>query len=235
MVPMFSIKAFFFPFLAPNSFTGENLAELHVHGNPLNVKKIIELFSLKGFRHAEPGEFSSRALRNKKLTLTQVEGLDLLIHAESEVALNQGLELIDGDLGKRYESLYDSYLNLRMMVEVLMDFSDDVGEEQASNNLKSAFQAFSKNLRHLASRCRSDFNLLAPSIVIYGKPNQGKSTFFNHVLGDDRSLVYDQPGTTRDFISETLIFDDVKFKVFDTAGLRGEKLRRNRTVRDKES
>ena len=208
----------FFP--APRSYTGENMLELSIHGNPLNVERILQLFVDWGFRHAEPGEFTYRALKNEKMTLSQVEGLDLLLKANSTLALDQGLQILHGELASQYKKLHRIYTRIKASVELAVDFSEDVGERNSREEQWKHFCAFSSLIGSLYNRARhASSSLLAPSIVLLGMPNGGKSSLFNAVCKNNRSIVSENPGTTRDYISESLHFKGVNFSLIDTAGL----------------
>ena len=208
-------------FKAPHSFNGENILELSVHGNTLNVERILNLFIEQGCRLASPGEFTYRALKNKKLSLSQVEGLDLFLNANSGFALDQGLSLLSGQLHQIYDELYDLFLKHKSALELSIDFIDDVGEETAHSYLHSSLQDFKKKFEQLHRRVLPlDINLIQPEIVIAGLPNSGKSSLFNLLLRDDRAIVSSQAGTTRDFLSEIVVISGVKYKIFDTAGIR---------------
>lgn len=210
----------FFP--GPKSFNGENILELTVHGNTLNTERIINLFvEHGGFRLAGPGEFTYRAMKNRKLTLSQVEGLDLFLNANSSYALEQGLSLLSGNLHQIYLELWDLYLKHKSSLELSIDFSEDVGEEIAREHYLSSLENFRKKFQTLVKRVEhQDSNLIQPEIVIAGLPNAGKSSLFNFLLSDDRAIVSSVAGTTRDYLSETLLIEGVKYKLVDTAGLR---------------
>lgn len=209
-------------FEGPNSYNGENILELGVHGNILNVKNIISYFiKNKNFRHAYPGEFSYRALRNNKLNLSQIEGLDLLLNANSNYALEQGNSLMSGELKEAYKLLYDSFLNHKSSVELSIDFFEDLGEEQSNKQLKDSFNLFFKVFQSLHSKVSSNSqNLLKPDICLLGKPNSGKSSLFNSLLHSDRAIVSSIEGTTRDFIKENFLFNNILYSLVDTAGIR---------------
>lgn len=209
-------------FKGPNSFNGENILELSVHGNRIHVNKIIKLFVRNNiFRMAGTGEFTYRALRNNKLSLPQVEGLDLLLNASSDYSADQGLQLLCGDLNSHFLSLRSKYLDMRSHFELNMDFSEDVGEKEADFNFKQSFEALKLEIDFLYKRVGANTNfVLGPEIVLYGKVNAGKSSLFNLLLSEERSIVSSTKGTTRDYVSERLTFKDIEFKILDTAGLR---------------
>lgn len=209
----------FYP--APHSYTGENVLELSVHGNVLNVQRILKMFCQHGFREALPGEFTFRALQNNKMSLSQVEGLDLLLNSSSAIAFSQGLELLHGELHKNYLSLYESLIKLKAHLELLIDFAEDIGEEEAKKLFKDALNRFKREISELHSRVNtSSGSLLNPKVVLLGETNAGKSTFFNLLLNYNRSIVSNIAGTTRDYVSEPLQIGDTLFTLFDTAGIR---------------
>lgn len=209
-------------FEGPKSYNGENILELSIHGNTLNVERILNLFvEHGGCRLAEPGEFTYRALKNKKVSLSQVEGLDLFLNANSGYALNQGLSLLSGNLHEIYLKLWELFLIHKSSLELSIDFSEDIGEEAASNYYHSSLKNFENLFETLLKRVApQDNNLLQPEIVIAGLPNAGKSSLFNYLLANDRAIVSSVAGTTRDYLSETLQIEAVKYKLVDTAGIR---------------
>ena len=208
-------------FKSPKSYTGENLLELSVHGNPLNVERILKLFcDTNQFFLAQPGEFTYRAMVNKKLTLSQVEGLDLLLNASNEFALTQGLQVLDGEVRKSFLLLRERFIKFRASCEIFIDFSEDVGEEEAKNQMLKAYRTSLEISKSLVLRCGPREGLQTPKICLVGPTNAGKSTLFNAILGEKRSIVSKQEGTTRDYISETLFYKGVSYKFVDTAGFR---------------
>ncbi len=210
----------FFP--APNSFTGENVLEISVHGNILNVERIIDYITLNfNFTRAKPGEFTYRAFKNGKLNLSQVEGLDLLLNADSNFIFKQGLSQLNGELYIKYQELFNTLVELVASVELAIDFSDDVGSDQISSLQNKHLNKLVKLTSELNSRCLAPIgSLLEPSIVLFGEPNAGKSTLFNFLVNQDRAIVSDVEGTTRDFLSESLPLDFGRVRLVDTAGIR---------------
>jgi tRNA modification GTPase len=209
-------------FAGPKSYNGENILEISVHGNTLNTERILKFFiENAGCRLAAPGEFTFRALRNRKLTLSQVEGLDLFLNANSGYALDQGLSLLSGDLQETYTELYDLFLKHKSALELSIDFIDDVGEETAKSYFDSSLSDFKKKFESLHRRVvPMSHNLLQPEIVLTGLPNSGKSSLFNLLLKDERAIVSSVAGTTRDYLSESVVIEGVKYKLIDTAGIR---------------
>jgi tRNA modification GTPase len=210
----------FFP--EGSSYTGDNVLEVSVHGNQLNIQRILELFVNHGdCRSAAPGEFTYRALKNKKLSLSQVEGLDMLLNANSSLMLSQGLDILQGDLHAQYLALYDAYLKLKAAVEISIDFSEDVGVEETQKLFEDSFKKFFKLISALKTRTEGNISsLLSPEIVLVGQTNAGKSSLFNLLLKHDRSIVSNIAGTTRDYVSEVIHIDGTNFKLVDTAGIR---------------
>jgi tRNA modification GTPase len=209
-------------FPGPKSFNGENILELSVHGNTLNVERILNLFvEHAGCRLAGPGEFTYRALKNKKLSLSQVEGLDLFLNANSGYALDQGLSLLSGSLNEIYRELWDLFLIHKSSLELMIDFSDDIGEGSAKEYFFNSLKNFIKKFESVAKRVRPmDHNLMRPDILLAGLPNSGKSSLFNQLLSEERAIVSSRPGTTRDYLVETLVIEGVKYNLIDTAGIR---------------
>ena len=209
-------------FKGPKSYNGENILEISVHGNTINIKRIIELFiSNSIIRQAHNGEFTYRALINGKLTLSQVEGLDALLNATSSSMLDQGLDLLHGSLYQRYLELASEFKKLRSNIELNIDFLEDIGEEQGNKLLNESIlnmRNLLKDLNHSASVKKESF--LSPDVVFFGKPNAGKSSLFNELLHADRAIVSTQEGTTRDYISESISINGRTFNLVDTAGIR---------------
>ena len=209
-------------FKGPASFTGENLLEISVHGNLVNIERVLDLFTASGTaRLALPGEFSFRALKNQKISLPEAEGLDLFLHASSKGVLDQGAKLMGGALSRAYLELRESFLRLRATLELALDFLPDVGEVAARERFVRAMQDFSARLGALERRSRGSLReIMAPDMVIVGRPNAGKSTLFNRLLQQGRSIVSSEAGTTRDYVSEAVSFEGVEFRLIDTAGIR---------------
>jgi tRNA modification GTPase len=210
----------FFP--RGESYTNENVIELSVHGNQLNINRIIHLFiNHSDFRHAFPGEFTYRALQNKKLSLSQVEGLDMLLNANSSLMLSQGLDILHGDLYLQYKALFDSFIKLKGAVEISIDFSDDVGADETKTLLNKSFNHFYTLISKLKTRTEGPISsLLSPEVVLVGQTNAGKSSLFNLILKHNRSIVSPIAGTTRDYVSEPIFIDGTNYLLIDTAGIR---------------
>jgi len=210
----------FFP--GPASFDGYDAAELHVHGGPAVVARVVAvLAALPGFRLAEPGEFTRRALENGKLDLAEVEGLGDLVAAETEAQRRQALDRMSGRVSSRVEDWRDRLIRVRAMLEAAMDFSD---EDDVPGDVDMGLDAEIQALRaeigeELASRVGERVRT-GCEIVVLGPPNAGKSSLVNALARRDVAIVSETPGTTRDLIEVRLDLGGVPVTVVDTAGLR---------------
>jgi tRNA modification GTPase len=208
-------------FVAPHSFTGDDVVEFHLHGNTLIVDEVIDLCVGRGARLATAGEFSRRAFMNGKIDLTQVEALADVIAAESEQALFISQRQLHGDLRRRLDRFRERLLEVLALLELELDFVED-GYHFASietvNALLDELRRFVGELvrtYQTANRLRH-----GPRILLLGRPNAGKSSLFNALLGYSRALVSPMEGTTRDYLEERISYGGVQFRFVDTAGLR---------------
>jgi len=208
----------FFP--APHSFTGEDLLEIFPHGNPLLVQKLLkEIAAFDRCRLAEPGEFTRRAYENGKIDLTQAEAIDAKIHAHTSEALQLAQRLSEGKLSKAVELLKKQMEELSAQVELEMDFAEEEGDPEMEQWPASIEAMRDKISVLLQGWERTQRVLRLPKVVLFGPPNAGKSSLANALLGEERHLVSEQPGTTRDWIESHLVLPTGEIILCDTAGL----------------
>ncbi len=211
----------FFP--GPASFTGEDVAELHLHGGRAVIAAVLaELGRLEGFRPAEAGEFTRRAFLNRRLDLTQVEGLADLIAAETEAQRRQAVRQADGVLRNLYEGWRSRLVRARAMVEAELDFpeEEDVPASVAAGAWQDIEALASEIGAHLDDDRRGERLREGAEIVVLGPPNVGKSSLINALARRDVAIVTPEPGTTRDLIEVHLDLGGYPVTLVDTAGLR---------------
>jgi tRNA modification GTPase len=206
-------------FQGPHSYTGDDLAELSCHGNPLVVETILKDLFQRGCRPAEAGEFTRRAFANGKLDLCQAEAVAELIHARGGAALRLARRRLAGELGKRLESLEMALRDVLTSLEAQLEFSED-GENflPPVENLRDAGDALARLAMAERHRPAVDGSL---RLVLLGAPNAGKSSIFNALLGRDRAIVSPIAGTTRDFLEGEISLGPWRAILVDTAGLAG--------------
>lgn len=205
---------------APRSYTGEDMLEIFSHGGIIIPKMIVREIIKIGARQAEPGEFTKRAFLNGKMDLIQSRTINEIINAKNEFAIFPLRERIEGKLSKKIENLKEHLLDLLKEIEARIDFEEDVPEiskEEVFERISNILKIFEDLINNSASMEKISEGI---SVVIIGKANVGKSSIFNKLLGYERAIVSDIPGTTRDYISEYININGVLFKVIDTAGIR---------------
>jgi len=210
----------FFP--GPHSFTGEDCAELHVHGSIAGVKAILSALGEQGLRLAEPGEFTRRAFENGKLDLLAVEGLGDLLAADTEKQRQQALSRYDGKLTREVDTWRDMLLDLRAEIEARLDFSDegDVSEDLPANWIHQLAALESAITKALASVESGRIVREGIRVALAGAPNTGKSSLINALAKSDIAIVSDEAGTTRDVREMPLDIGGQLFILLDLAGLR---------------
>jgi len=208
-------------FKAPNSFTGEDVVELHAHGSPVVLDKLVKLAVSYGARIANPGEFSERAFLNDKIDLAQAEAIADLIDSQSEAAADMAVRSLQGEFSSRVNQLVSDLIQLRMYVEAAIDFPEEEIDFLSDGKVANDLARIKQDLSQIITTANQGVILReGMSVVIAGKPNAGKSTLLNRLAGKELAIVTDVPGTTRDVMREHLLIDDIPLHVIDTAGLR---------------
>jgi tRNA modification GTPase len=210
----------FFP--GPASYTGEDCAELQVHGGTAIARAVVDALGALGLRPADPGEFTRRAFINQKLDLTQVEGVVDLVDAETEFQRRQALRQLEGRLSRQVEDWRRELIGLGALVEAELDFSDegDVAALMTGNIIRDATRLRTDMRRALHSARVGEQTREGLRVVIAGAPNAGKSTLFNALARRDVAIVSIHPGTTRDALEVRLDLGGYPMMIMDTAGLR---------------
>lgn len=217
--------ALFVRFVSPESFTGEDVVELHLHGGAFVASRAMEALERLGIRQALPGEFSFRAVRNGKMTLSQASAVADLIAASNENAVSLALEKMSGSQNQLVSGLASGIRKLAALGEVGIDFADQDVDEVSLGKLKNQLDPIVSMLERLQSGYDRGSRIQdGVGVAFIGLPNAGKSSFFNALLGEERSIVSSVPGTTRDVVRERLTLrgnrSSVTLRLEDTAGLR---------------
>jgi len=208
-------------YFAPFSYTGEDIAEITSHGNPFVMSKILAALFAIGARAAEPGEFTRRAFLNGKMDLLDVEATAQLLAATSSGQVKIALNQLDGLPSQCFTEIRDQLINRLVEVEAVLNFPEDETVEIDEIALSSELGRLSKTLdRFVESACHGDMISQGLAVVIVGRPNTGKSSLLNVILGRERAIVTEFAGTTRDTLEEPFSLCGVPIKLFDTAGLR---------------
>jgi len=208
-------------FVAPHSFTGEDVVEIASHGAPAVIEKIFDFLSTNNMRMATPGEFSRRAFYNNKMDLADIDGLAALLDAQTDVQRKSALASMMGRDSKIYDAWRTDMIEIAAYAAAILDYdADDLPKNIGTTiktKIKKLYGEIDKSLsRYAAARAiRGGFN-----IALVGEPNVGKSSLFNAILGSNRAIVSDIPGTTRDVVSANLDIDGYLVNISDTAGLR---------------
>lgn len=208
-------------FKAPNSYTGEDVVEISCHGAVYIQQKVLEVLISKGIRLAKPGEFTLRAFVNHKFDLTQAEAVADLIAAGSEASHDLALAQMRGGFSKKITGLRTKLVEFTALIELELDFSEEQVEFASRQDLNILLEELRQELEMLTNSF-SVGNVIKHGIpvAIAGKPNVGKSTLLNALLNEERAIVSEIPGTTRDAIEDTIVIGGYSFRFIDTAGLR---------------
>jgi tRNA modification GTPase len=208
-------------FRAPHSYTGENSAEISCHASPFIVRKILELLINSGAIPAKPGEFTQRAFFNGKLDLSQAEAVADIIASKTSSSHKIALNQMRGGFSAEISRLRSEMLDFASLIELELDF----GEEDVEFADRKKLKAIILKVKDIADRLANSFKLgnalkNGIPVAIVGKPNSGKSTLLNALLMEERAIVSEIPGTTRDTIEDTIVIDGIEYRFIDTAGLR---------------
>lgn len=211
----------FVKFAAPHSYDGEDMVEISCHGSRYIQQKILQMLLARGCRMAEPGEFTMRAFLNGKMDLPQAEAVSDLIDSQSETAHRLAVNQLKGGFSHMIAELREQFIHLAALLELELDFSEEDVQFADRKQIMDLLRHLKKEITRLTDSFKLG-NALKSGIpvAIVGKPNVGKSTLLNALLGDDRAIVSDIPGTTRDTVEDTFTYHGTTFRFIDTAGIR---------------
>ncbi|MFA7533839.1 MAG: tRNA uridine-5-carboxymethylaminomethyl(34) synthesis GTPase MnmE [Tissierellaceae bacterium] len=205
----------------PNTYTREDMVEVYCHGGIISVRKVLDLVLRNGARIAEAGEFTKRAFLNGRLDLSQAEAVIDMIRAKTDKSFEASLGQLEGSLSNKVKNIRNILLEMIAHVEVSIDFPDEDIEEVTYEDLeRSAYTVKEEIEKLLSTTQRGRILRNGLNTVILGKPNVGKSSLLNAILRENRAIVTNIPGTTRDIIEEYINIDGIPLKIVDTAGIR---------------
>lgn len=206
---------------APHSFTAEDTVEINCHGGVLVTKKVLQLVLRNGARLAEPGEFTKRSFLNGRIDLSKAEAIMDIIHADNEFALQIGMKQLKGSVSKMVSSIREKIIYEIAYIESALDDPEHISLDGYSEKLEKNIDAIIDDLVKMESSAENG-KIIKQGIntVIVGKPNAGKSSFLNFLLGEEKAIVTDIAGTTRDALEDFVKINDITFHIFDTAGIR---------------
>ena len=208
-------------FRAPHSYTGEESVEISIHGSRHIATRVIDLLCRQGARVAEPGEFSARAFAAGRIDLSQAEAVADIIAADSQAAHTLAATQMRGGYSETLNNLRDSLIELTALLELELDFAEEDVEFADRTRLRDMLRKTMDVVRDLKESFRTGNAIRnGVCVAIIGAPNVGKSTLLNRLVGDDRAMVSDIAGTTRDTIEESVVIGGIRFRFVDTAGIR---------------
>jgi tRNA modification GTPase len=208
-------------FRNPHSYTGEDVIEISCHGSPYIQQKLIELLVSKGLRLAKPGEFTLRAFLNRRFDLTQAEAVADLIASQSRSSHDLAISQMRGGFSKKIKELREKLVTFTSLIELELDFSEENVEFASRAGLKNLLEEMeSESGKLIDSFSLGNVIRNGIPVTIVGKPNVGKSTLLNVILNEEKAIVSEIPGTTRDAIEDTIVIGGYGFRFIDTAGLR---------------
>jgi tRNA modification GTPase len=208
-------------FKAPSSFTGEDVIEISCHGSPVLLRQVIDACLKLGARMAEPGEFTLRALANGRMNLAEAEAVRDLIDARTTASARQAVRQMRGEFSNRLQPIKDELLDAIVMLESALEFVEDDLPETQTDMLRGRLEKLADDIDQMAATFKAG-RLLREGlkVTLAGRPNVGKSSLFNALLGTERAIVTEIAGTTRDQINESFVVHGVPVSLMDTAGLR---------------
>lgn len=211
-----NVLAAIFP--APASYTGEDMAEINTHGGRFVTHKVLQVILQNGARHAHRGEFTLRAFINGKCDLTQAEAVLDMIEAKNEQSLKIANRALAGELSKNIENIREQIINLLARMEVVFEYPDESVSDIPAHEIKIILTDINNSIQQLIDNANPTLNQ-GPRIALIGKPNVGKSSLMNRLLGTDRAIIHESPGTTRDLVGDLLIISGIDVLIMDTAGI----------------